>query len=114
MGFCYGGPYALIGTARLGLDMGFAYHGTDMGNYIADLEGNQKPLLIHWGSEDHAAPAELVAQYQEFAAKMDNLTLHIFPGVKHGYMMTTSPAAYDAGAFQHSWNATLAMLDRLK
>lgn len=114
LGFCYGGPYALIGTARLGTDAGCVYHGTSMGNYMADLEKSRQPLLIHWGSEDHAAPPELVAQYQEQAAKMDNVTVHIFPGVKHGYMMTTAPAAYNADAFNYSWDATLSLLDDLR
>lgn len=115
IGFCYGGPYALIGTARLGLDAGCSYHGTDMGNYKADLEKTaNQPIMLHWGDEDHAAPPELVAEYQDYAGKMDNLDVHIFPGVKHGYMMTTAPAAYDADAFRYSWDATLALLGGLK
>lgn len=114
MGFCYGGPYALIGTARLGLDAGCIYHGTSMGNYTDDLEKSNQPILMHWGSEDHAAPPELVATYQGYAAKMDNLAVHIFPGVKHGYMMTTAPAAYDAKAFEFSWDATLKLLNGLR
>ncbi|MDA0239796.1 MAG: dienelactone hydrolase family protein [Proteobacteria bacterium] len=114
IGFCYGGPYALIGTARLGLDAGCSYHGTNMGAYKADLEKSSQPILIHWGDQDHAAPPELVAEYQDYAAKMDNLSVHIFPGVKHGYMMTTAPAAYDADAYRHSWDATLSLLGGLK
>lgn len=114
MGFCYGGPYALIGMARLGMDAGCCYHGTSMGNYVSDLEACKKPLLIHWGSEDHAAPPEVVTQYKDAASKMDNLELHIFPGVKHGYMMSTSPAAYDAEAFRYSWDATMELLGHLK
>lgn len=114
IGFCYGGPYALIGTARLGLDAGCSYHGTNMGTYKADLEKSDKPLLVHWGDEDHAAPPELVAEYQDYAAKMENLSVHIFPGVKHGYMMTTAPAAYDEDAYRYSWDATLSLLGGLK
>lgn len=114
LGFCYGGPYALIGTARLGMDAGCSYHGTNLASYTQDLENSDKPLLIHWGSEDHAAPPELVARYRDYAARMDNVDVHIFPGVKHGYMMTTAPAAYDPEAFRYSWDATLSLLGRLK
>jgi len=114
LGFCYGGPYSLIATARLGADAGCSYHGTSMANYTNYLEGNDKPLLIHWGSEDHAAPADVVTTYQDIAARMDNLKVHIFPGVKHGYMMTTAKAAYDPKAFRHSWDATLTLLKTLK
>jgi carboxymethylenebutenolidase len=114
LGFCYGGPYALIGTARLGLDAGCSYHGTNMGAFTQDLESNDKPLLVHWGSEDHAAPPEIIATYRAYEAKMSNMEMHVFPGVKHGYMMTTSPAAYDADAFRYSWDATFALLDHLK
>lgn len=113
IGFCYGGPYAILGQTRFGLDAGCSYHGTNLGNYTGDLKKASNPLLIHWGDEDHAAPPELVEEYRGYDAEMDNMALHIFPGVKHGYMMAAA-AAYDADAFKYSWDQTLKIFDGLK
>lgn len=113
IGFCYGGPYAILGQSRLGIDAGCSYHGTNLGDYMDELEKAGNPLLIHWGDEDHAAPPELIAKYRGHNSNMANMALHIFPGIKHGYMMSASDA-YDADAFEFSWNATLKMLGRLK
>jgi len=33
MGFCYGGPYAILGPKRLGYDAGVSCHGTQLGDY---------------------------------------------------------------------------------
>ena len=39
MGFCYGGPYAILGPKRLGYDAGISCHGTRLLDYIDELEG---------------------------------------------------------------------------
>ena len=113
IGFCYGGPYAILGPTRLGLDAGGSYHGTNFGDYADEMRKTTTPVLVHWGDEDHAAPPEVLDLYRGIDAEMDNLELHIFPGIKHGYMMA-SAEPYDADAFNYSWDSTLKMLDGLK
>src|SRR5215471_15130800 len=39
MGFCYGGPYAILAPKRLGYDAGIACHGSQMLDYMGDLDG---------------------------------------------------------------------------
>ena len=56
MGFCYGGPYAILGPKRLGYDAGIACHGTQMLDFIQELDGVTAPICIIWGDQDHAAP----------------------------------------------------------
>ena len=39
MGFCYGGPYAILGPKRLGYAAGISCHGSQMLDYIKELDG---------------------------------------------------------------------------
>ena len=39
MGFCYGGPYAILGPKRLGYAAGISCHGSQMLDYISELDG---------------------------------------------------------------------------
>ena len=87
MGFCYGGPYAILGPKRLGYAAGISCHGTRMQDYIGELEGIAAPICIIWGDEDNQAPPEVLDAYRAVPPRMSNVELHIFPGVKHAYMM---------------------------
>ena len=46
MGFCYGGPYAILGPKRLGYEAGVSCHGTQLIDYLKDLEGVKQPVCI--------------------------------------------------------------------
>jgi carboxymethylenebutenolidase len=112
-GFCYGGPYALIGPARLGLDAGFAYHGTNLQDWVEELDRVNAPVGLFWGTEDHAAPPEVLELFKSKAATHDHLELHVYPGIGHGY---TAPSAntWDAETAKHSWTRTYDILDALR
>lgn len=114
IGFCYGGPYAILGPQRLGYDAGIACHGTQMMDYIGGMEGVTQPVCIIWGDEDHAAPAPVREAYKALTARKKNLELHVFPGVKHGYMMRDAPQAYDAKTREFSMQRALAILEGLR
>jgi carboxymethylenebutenolidase len=113
IGFCYGGPYAILGPRRLGYDAGISCHGSQMLDYLGELEKLAKPVCIIWGDRDHQAPAEVLAAYRAAAARMKNLDLHIFPGVEHGYMMPESKA-FDQKTRDFSMERALATLDALR
>ena len=49
MGFCYGGPYAILGPKRLGYAAGISCHGTQLQDYIKELDGVQRAGLHHLG-----------------------------------------------------------------
>jgi len=114
MGFCYGGPYAIIGPKRLGYAAGISCHGSRMQDYIGELDGVTAPVLIIWGDDDTQAPPEVLAMYRKAADAHRNVELHIFPGVKHGYMMPDAGAAYDAKTREFSFARTLALLGTLR
>jgi carboxymethylenebutenolidase len=113
MGFCYGGPYAILGPKRLGYAAGISCHGSQMLDYIGELDGVGAPVCIMWGDQDHQAPTPVLDAYRAVASRMKTLELHIFPSVLHGYMMRTSPAFHQATrAF--SMTRAVAILNGLK
>jgi len=114
MGFCYGGPYAILGPKRLGYAAGISCHGTRLHDYIGELEGVTAPICIIWGDEDNQAPPEVIAAYREVPPRMKNVELHIFPGIKHAYMMPDAGAAFSAKTREFSMGRALAILNNLR
>ena len=113
IGFCYGGPYAILGPKRLGYDAGISCHGTQMLDFINELEGVRQPLCIIWGDQDHAAPANVLEAYRAVPARMKNVEVRVFPGVQHGYMMRGNAKAFDRKTYDFSMERALAVLKRL-
>lgn len=111
MGFCYGGPYAILGPKRLGYAGGISCHGTQMLDYLHELEDVCEPVCILWGDRDHRAPEDVLSAYRALASRKNNVELHIFPGVQHGYMMQGMPKAYDARACEFSMLRAVAIVD---
>jgi carboxymethylenebutenolidase len=114
MGFCYGGPYAILGPKRLGYDAGISCHGTRLLDFIGELEGMTVPVSIVWGEQDHAAPADVLAAYRAVPARMPNVEVHILPGVLHGYMMRWNTKAFDQRARDFTMARALAILAGLQ
>jgi carboxymethylenebutenolidase len=114
IGFCYGGPYGILGPKRLGYDAGISCHGTQMLDFIHELEGVRQPVRIIWGDQDHAAPANVLEAYRKLPQRMKNVEVHVFPGVQHGYMMRGNPKAFDNGTYEFSMSTALAVLERLR
>ena len=114
IGFCYGGPYAILGPKRLGYDAGISCHGTQMLDFIGELEGVAKPVCILWGDDDHTAPAPVLEAYRAVPARMKNVELHIFPGVAHGYMMREAGKAFSQKAYDFSLAKATAILESLR
>jgi carboxymethylenebutenolidase len=114
MGFCYGGPYAILGPKRLGYDAGVSCHGTQLGDFLKDLDGVTQPLCIIWGDQDHAAPPEVQKAYRAVPSRMKNVEVHIFPGVLHGYMMRGNAKAFHPKTYEFSMERALAILNGLR
>jgi carboxymethylenebutenolidase len=114
IGFCYGGPYAILGPKRLGYDAGISCHGTQMLDYLKELDGVGAPICIIWGDQDHAAPPPVQDAYRSVPSRMKNVEVHIFPGVFHGYMMPDNAKAFDQKTRDFSMARALAILDGLR
>jgi carboxymethylenebutenolidase len=114
IGFCYGGPYAIIGPRRLGYDAGISFHGTQMLDFIGELDPMRQPLCIIWGDQDQVAPANVREAYQAVPTRQENVEVHVLPGVRHGYMMRGNAEAFDQSAYDFSMKHALAILERLR
>ena len=66
MGFCYGGPYAILGPKRLGYEAGISCHGTQLIDFIGELDGMTRPLCIIWGDRDNQAPPPVLEAFVPF------------------------------------------------
>ena len=114
MGFCFGGPYSILGPKRLGYDAGLGCHSTQMKDFIQEFDGLTKPVCLIWGDQDTAAPPEVQAAYVEKAKKIPALEVHIFPGILHGYMMPANVKAYSPDTRRFSMGKALEMLGALR
>jgi len=113
IGFYFGGPYAIIGTKRLGFHAGIACHGTAMLDYIGEMEGVEKPVSFIWGDRDARAPAEVLDAYRALAERMDKVELKVFPGVQHGFMMKADER-HDAEARAYAMARAAALLSAMR
>jgi len=114
MGFCFGGPYAVLGPKRLGYDAGIGCHSTQMKDFINEFDGLTKPVCLIWGDQDHAAPPDVQAAYVAKAGKIANLTVHLFPGILHGYMMRGNAKAWNETTYAFSMDKALELLKSLR
>ena len=39
MGFCFGGPFALLAAARYGTNAGISFHGSHVKNHLDEVDG---------------------------------------------------------------------------
>ena len=114
VGLCYGGPYAILGPARLGCDAGLSFHGTKVENYLGDLDKVRVPLSLHWGDNDHAAPPETLEQVQSAIRDMPNVDMVIYPGAAHGYTAASAVDVWHEEASQASWRRAVEILNDLQ
>ena len=114
IGFCYGGPYAILAPKRLGYAAGISCHGSQMLRYIGEIEGVTAPVCIIWGDQDHQAPPEVLEAYRRLPTRMKNMELHVFPGIQHSYMMPGNRTAFDQATRDFSMTRTLAILGGLR
>jgi len=114
MGFCYGGPYAILGPKRLGYEAGIACHGTRMLDFLDEIRGVTQPLCIVWGSSDPMAPAFVLEAFRAVRDQQRNIELHVLPGVRHGFMMASHSGFFDAPAFAFTMERALASLGELR
>jgi carboxymethylenebutenolidase len=114
MGFCFGGPYAVIGPKRLGFDAGIGCHSTQMKDFIDEFKGLTKPVCLVWGDQDFAAPPEVRAAYVALSNTQPKLAVHIFPGVFHGYMMRENTQAWSPETYAFTMGKALEILQALR
>lgn len=111
MGFCYGGPFALVAGAKCGIQAGISYHGSFVDKYMDSFADVKCPLSFHWGDNDAAAPMSLIDDVKEQFSARDDAEVILYPGgVQHGYMLPGHGPAYNEEAAEKSWDRTFSLL----
>ena len=91
LGFCFGGRYALLGAARLGIDAAASYHGTAMGQHVDEVAKITCPVSFHFGDQDHVVPMDEVAQIQKTFAGRANADIAVYAEAGHNFAMPKKP-----------------------
>jgi carboxymethylenebutenolidase len=102
VGFCLGGSYAWISSARLpGLSAAVGYYG---GHIIAqkDLQP-QVPTMLHFGEKDEHIP---VAGVREVGTLHPEVPIYLYPA-GHGFHCDERES-YDKPSAELAWDRTLA------
>ena len=87
LGFCFGGRYALLGAARLGIDAAASFHGTAMGQHLDEVGKITCPVSFHYGASDPVVPMDEVNQIQKAFAGRANAEIQVYPGAGHNFAM---------------------------
>ena len=98
LGFCFGGLYAHLGAARLGIDAAGSYHGTRIGEFVDDAAKVTCPVSFHFGDEDPVVPMDEVAAIQQAYAGHDNAEIVVHPGATHNFAMPYKDGYHEEAA----------------
>jgi len=87
LGFCFGGRYALLGAARLGIDAAGSFHGTAMGQHVDEVSKITCPVSFHYGDSDPVVPMDEVATIQKAFAGRASADIQVYRGAGHNFAM---------------------------
>ena len=87
LGFCFGGRYAHLAAARLGVNAAGAYHGTMIGLHLDEVDKVKCPVSFHFGDQDPVVPNEEVAAVKEAYAGHANAEIVVYEGATHNFSM---------------------------
>ena len=111
MGFCYGGPFAIVAGAKGCIQAGISYHGSFVGDHLDCIKEVRCPLSFHWGDDDRAASLSLIDEVKGLFLGIDDAEVFVYPGgVEHGYMLPGHGSAYNEAAAELSWKRTFSLL----
>jgi carboxymethylenebutenolidase len=114
MGFCFGGPFALLAAARYGTDAGISFHGSHVENHLDEIVRVRCPLSFHYGDRDEVAPMAAIERIQEAFGRLADAQVYVYPGAGHGFMTMTRGQGYIESAAHLAWARTLEVLRKLQ
>lgn len=87
LGFCFGGRYAHLAAARLGVDAAGSFHGTRICEHLDEVDQVKCPVSFHFGAEDPVVPMDEVNAIAAAYAGRDNAEIVTYPGAGHNFAM---------------------------
>jgi carboxymethylenebutenolidase len=111
LGFCMGGHFALVAGSRnrrIGAVVDF--YGL-FASPPLDPGALEAPLLAIFAEHDEFIAADAIERLRgDLAARAKPASVHVQPGVHHGFMNDTRPDRFDAAAAAQGWSRLLAFL----
>ncbi len=98
LGFCFGGLYAHLGAARLGIDAAGSFHGTKIGEYAEEAAKVTCPVSFHFGDEDPVVPMDEVEAIRKAYSGHANAEIVVHPGATHNFSMPYKDGYQEAAA----------------
>jgi len=114
MGFCFGGPFALLAAARFGTDAGISFHGSHVENHLDEVDRVRCPLSFHYGDRDEVAPMAAIERIQQAFGRLVDAKVYVYPGAGHGFMTMTRGRGYIEPVARTAWARALEVLRKLQ
>ncbi len=87
LGYCFGGRYAHLAAARLGVDAAGAFHGTAIGEHLDETAKVECPVSFHFGDQDTVVPMDEVEAIRKSYASHANAEIAVYEGATHNFSM---------------------------
>jgi carboxymethylenebutenolidase len=98
LGFCFGGLYAHLAAARLGIDAAASFHGTKIGEHLDETGNITCPVSFHFGSADPVVPMDEVAAITAAYADHANAEITVHEGASHNFAMPYKEGCHEEAA----------------
>lgn len=110
MGFCFGGPFALLAPTRFGTVAGISFHGSHVEDHLDEMGNVRCPLSFHYGDGDPIAPMAAVERIKEAFSSLPNAQVYVYAGAGHGFMTMTREPGYLEPVAKMAWTRSLEVL----
>jgi carboxymethylenebutenolidase len=111
VGLCFGGRYAALAAADLGIGAAVSFHGTFIEAHLDALPRIACPTSLHFGETDSQTPMSAVARIGEAGAGNANVAVFTYPDASHGFMQQDR-ASYRPEAARPAWARGLDTLKK--
>ncbi len=113
MGFCFGGPFALLAAARYGTDAGLSFHGSHVEKHLDEVVHVRSPLSFHYGDHDNVAPMAAIERIRQAFSRRTDAEVYVYPGAGHGFMTMTRGRGYNESVARIAWARALAVIRKV-
>lgn len=111
-GFCLGGTMAYLAAARCDIDAAAGYYGTRIQNFLGDAANISRPLLLHFGEQDHTTPPDIRDPILKAVAGNANVTSYVYENAGHAFANPARPETYLAAVADLAHKRTFGLFDR--
>jgi carboxymethylenebutenolidase len=110
LGYCLGGKLAMLTAARCAVDCAVSYYGVGIENCLEEAGKIKCPMIFHFAELDHYAPAAVVSTIRARFTGRNDIKLHVYPGVDHGFAAQERSSSFNKPAAMIAYSRSLGLL----